>query len=117
MWFMSTDAIADVILSAPGDPSANTSPSGDRAHVGAMFDSNRVPACNTCNPSVVSSSSPSELLSPNPVPGITAPEPYPADAVMAHARPVSSTAEACTVDGGTMHRSDVAEIGQLQQFI
>ena len=52
--------------------------------------------------SPTNSSSPMPLFMYRPVPvGIT-PDPYPADSVMAQARPSESTAETCTVDGDRM---------------
>ena len=88
-----------VIRLAPGDPMASTAPSGRLATVGAMLEGSRSPGANRWRPCGCSSSSPSELFSHMPVPGIMTPEPYPAEAVMAHARPSVSTAEVWMVEG------------------
>ena len=94
----STCINAVVIRSAPGDPIASTGPMPDgapvaRPTVGDMFEARRVPGVRACRPSRLSSGSPRQLFSMRPVPGTVAPEPYPAEAVIAHAVPAASTTD------------------------
>ncbi len=98
----STELIAVVIRSAPGEPIASTAPLLPRATLGAIFDSSLVPVGTPWNPLGCNSVSPSELFSQNPVPGVIMPDPYPADTVTAHPVPSLSTAEVCTVEGDDM---------------